>query len=395
MLASTDPWSAAKRNTPYTATDDQEEIMGNSYYASENGRSPIKSPRKDSPFSHLGRRSRSSSTSSSNLIRSFSERIFRSQYVRYVFCILLGLFIGRAVFSSRTSDQAIPGVPALPHRITKTEKPSTSTTTADSSSTYSNSTLGTSAILVLNADSRPDRRDFLTIMSAVSNLKFQYQSVWTKKPVEKALPAEHNPNLNEMEYACWRSHADAWRRVVEEGWETALILEDDVDWDGNIHQSMAIAWEGLKAITKDPSAASQGKSYVASFSNNTMTNLSAFRWDIFYTGVCQDWTAGEHLELKDPYLPKTSTWWIDGIYNAYFGSSATIRRLIQRSVEPVCTHSYIVSQTGARKLLYHTNMFLPWGVDVALIKLINKGTIKSYTIVPPLFVLPFLLVRSG
>src|SRR5271156_2754694 len=256
MLAS-NTWSAAKRNAPYASTDEQEEVMGNSFYASENGRGP-KSPRKDSPFSHLGRRSRSSSTSSSALIRSYSERIFRSLYVRYIVCILLGLFLGRAIFSSaRTPDQSIPGVPVPPHRIPKTEKSSTTlATSTDSSSTYSNSTLGTSAILILNADSRPDRRDLLTLMSAVSNLKFQYQSVWTKKPIEKALPAEHNPNLNEMEYACWRSHADAWRRVVEEGWETALILEDDVDWDGNIHQNMAVAWEGLKAITKDPLAAS-------------------------------------------------------------------------------------------------------------------------------------------
>jgi len=77
---------------------------------------------------------------------------------------------------------------------------------------------------------------------------------------------------------------------------------------------------------------------------------------------------------------------MDHIYQDYFQSTTTIRRLIQPAVEPVCTHSYIISQTGARKLLYHTNMFLPWGVDVAIIKLINKGTIQGYTIVPPLFV---------
>jgi hypothetical protein len=99
-----------------------------------------------------------------------------------------------------------------------------------------------------------------------------------------------------------------------------------------------------------------------------------------------DLAAKKYLVYDDPHLPRTSSWWIDSIFTAYFSSSASIRRLIQPSVEPVCTHSYIISQTGARKLLYHTNQFLPWGVDVAIIKLVNKGTIKGYSIVPPLFV---------
>ena len=118
------------------------------------------------------------------------------------------------------------------------------------------------------------------------------------------------------------------------------------------------------------------------------------RWDLFYTGTCMEWAASNYLVIEDPHLPKTSTWWIDAIYQQYFSTSAKIRRLIQPSVEPVCTHSYIISQQGARKLLYHTNMFLPWGVDVALIKLINKNTIKAYTIVPPLFVSPAIYACS-
>jgi hypothetical protein len=101
-----------------------------------------------------------------------------------------------------------------------------------------------------------------------------------------------------------------------------------------------------------------------------------------------DYPGSRYEIINDPHLPRTSTWWIDRIYQDYFQTTATIRRLIQPAVEPVCTHSYIISQTGARKLLYHTNMFLPWGVDVAIIKLINMGTIQGYSIIPPLFVCP-------
>jgi len=99
-----------------------------------------------------------------------------------------------------------------------------------------------------------------------------------------------------------------------------------------------------------------------------------------------DYPAQEFLIINDPHTPRTSTWWIDHIFTDYFESTAKIRRLIQPSIEPVCKHSYIISQPGARKLLYHTNKFLPWGVNVAIIKLINKGTIEGISIIPPLFV---------
>lgn len=169
---------------------------------------------------------------------------------------------------------------------------------------------------------------------------------------------------------------------MEEGWATAMIMEDDTDWDGGIHESMELAWEALKEFTHDPSAAMEAKSYV------NFVGKTNGRWDIFYTGTCVEYPAEGFLLIDDPHIPRTSTWWIDSIFTEYFSSTATIRRLIQPSIEPVCTHSYIISQTGARKLLYHTNMFLPWGVDVAIIKLINKGTITGFSIIPPLFVGP-------
>jgi len=98
-------------------------------------------------------------------------------------------------------------------------------------------------------------------MGAMTDLKLTFLNAWTTKPVPKALPNEHNPGLKDVEYACWRTHADAWRNVVEEGWATAMIMEDDTDWDGGIHESMTLAWEALKEFTHDPLAATEAKSY--------------------------------------------------------------------------------------------------------------------------------------
>ena len=113
---------------------------------------------------------------------------------------------------------------------------------------------------MLNAASRPDRRDDLVLIAALTNIKLTFMNAWTTKPIAKALPNEHNPGLKVAEYACWRSHADAWRKVIEEKWSTAMILEDDADWDGGIHESMALAWKALIEITHDPSAQTEAKS---------------------------------------------------------------------------------------------------------------------------------------
>ena len=47
----------------------------------------------------------------------------------------------------------------------------------------------------------------------------------------KALPKKPPKDLNFGQLGCWRTHVDAWYKVVDERLETALILEDDADWD--------------------------------------------------------------------------------------------------------------------------------------------------------------------
>lgn len=218
----------------------------NSWSASKRKGYPSSSLREDDFYtSHSDHRSNyNSSRSAASLIRGLS----RSIYIRYLLCLLLGLFLGRTVFA-----------PLQYHLPTVHPRHKKSLSSSSPNDAF-NSTLGTAAIIALNSPSRPDRRDFLSLMAAVTDLRVTYMSTWTTKPAEKSLPNEHNPNLKDVEYACWRSHADAWRKVVEEGWATAMIIEDDADWDGGIHESMALAWQALISVTRDPLAATEAKS---------------------------------------------------------------------------------------------------------------------------------------
>jgi hypothetical protein len=173
----------------------------------------------------------------------------RNSYLRYLLSLLVGLFIGRTIFAPIHYH-----MPHLPYARSETPRPLMVTRGV-------NSTLNTAAIITLNAASRPDRRDIMALMASVTGLKLTFMDAWTQKPVDKAMPNEHNPNLKDVEYACWRSHADAWRKVVEEGWAMAMVLEDDVDWDGGIHESMQLAWKALRNITNDPEADTTATSY--------------------------------------------------------------------------------------------------------------------------------------
>lgn len=51
---------------------------------------------------------------------------------------------------------------------------------------------------------------------------------------QKAKPSDGG-FLRDEQWGCWRSHANAWKKIVHENIETALILEDDLDWDVNVH----------------------------------------------------------------------------------------------------------------------------------------------------------------
>src|ERR1700694_963041 len=170
-------WSPSKRKTFSTSSVHDEDL-----YPSQS--------RSKSPFPPS--RSRSS----------FVKSLSRNLYLRYLLSLLLRLFIGRTIFAPLSYE-----LPSLPYRHARKTP-----VLAPSGLIMSNETLGTAAIIVLNTPSRPDRRDYVALMGAMTNLKFTFMDAWTSKPVEKALPNEHNPGLKDVEYACWRSHADAWRK---------------------------------------------------------------------------------------------------------------------------------------------------------------------------------------
>lgn len=62
----------------------------------------------------------------------------------------------------------------------------------------------------------------------------------------KGMPGQVGPNslVGRPPMGIWRAHANAWRHIIDNNLESALIIEDDVDWDVNIKEIMgSLRWQ--------------------------------------------------------------------------------------------------------------------------------------------------------
>ncbi|KAH7397083.1 hypothetical protein BKA66DRAFT_453599 [Pyrenochaeta sp. MPI-SDFR-AT-0127] len=103
-----------------------------------------------------------------------------------------------------------------------------------------NTTLGFQKILVLNLPFRTDRRDAISLSAAVSNIKLEFVDGVTGESIKQSAypPPDENIRLSPGARGSWRTHMNALQRVVEQNLTTAFILEDDVDWDIRVRQSL-------------------------------------------------------------------------------------------------------------------------------------------------------------
>ncbi|ODQ49826.1 hypothetical protein SAICODRAFT_10360 [Saitoella complicata NRRL Y-17804] len=96
-----------------------------------------------------------------------------------------------------------------------------------------NKTLGFGAILLISLDFRTDRRDALTLITSTSDIEITevIDGVRGESIHEKAHPTGEWPERVDMSHlGSWRSHMNALKYIIDNQIETALIVEDDVDW---------------------------------------------------------------------------------------------------------------------------------------------------------------------
>ncbi|OLN83285.1 Procollagen galactosyltransferase 1 [Colletotrichum chlorophyti] len=245
-----------------------------------------------------------------------------------------------------------------------------------------NSTLGFEKIFVIGLPSRTDRRDGVLLQAALSEMEIEFvDGVPGDKVPDKAIPkTSDHERLKDGAIGCWRGHMNALGEIVRRNLSSALILEDDVDWDIRIRQQLHDFALSAQALTQPlleqpssyadptyprPSDSSPETVPDIPFDQLPATVAPTFSpygddWDLLWIGHC-----GMHFPFHDnknvpkarvihsndvTVAPKKNLWTL----NIPFTLKETYpehTRAVHHVQEGVCTLGYAVSQKGARRLL--------------------------------------------
>ncbi|KPI45272.1 uncharacterized protein AB675_2732 [Cyphellophora attinorum] len=209
-----------------------------------------------------------------------------------------------------------------------------------------NSTLGFQEISVISLPERTDKRDAWTIMSSLFDLDIGLADGVDGAAVsEKALP--HTFHQAPGIVGCWRAHMNVLQDIVNRNVASALVFEDDADWDVSIRDQLVQFGRGARWLQNTTDDI------------NNVDSPYGTEWDILWLGNCA--AKADHwddrrfvLENDTTADPSELRSYGIGPGTMYWPGSHT--RLVFSQSYGVCTTAYAVSQSGARKMLYHLGL---------------------------------------
>ncbi|KAL4961704.1 uncharacterized protein BDV14DRAFT_210965 [Aspergillus stella-maris] len=245
-----------------------------------------------------------------------------------------------------------------------------------------NGTLGVQKIFAINLPSRHDKRDNMVLGAALNGFQVEVVDAVTPDEINpKTYPYnwkfEHRP----AEYAARRSHLNVMRRIVSERIQSAMIMEDDADWDVSFKtqlQSFAIA---VRALQK-PEATSPTSPY-------------GDDWDVLWLRHC-----GIDCKNEQPYFltPNDPTIVPPAHFLPYWRDIPPLERpddarLTCEISDGTCSIVYAVSLRGAQRLLAALSV-APAGIaekvdigaqfDVSFGRLCGSGYLRCFALYPSL-----------
>ncbi|KAJ5619106.1 hypothetical protein N7510_003090 [Penicillium lagena] len=245
-----------------------------------------------------------------------------------------------------------------------------------------NQTLGFGKIFAINLPSRPDKRDNIVLGSSVCNFLVDWiDGVLPEELSSKSYPYNWNHDHKPAEYAARRAHMNGMQRIVDNRIGSAIIMEDDADWDVNIKiqlRSFAIGIRALQGTTETPTTSPYGDN-----------------WDILWLGHCGIECKTDlpvYQTPNDPTVPEPRH------FLPYWRDPPPIERpdhsrLICTANDGVCTSLYAVSYHGAQRILAALSVN-PFGLaeeidigaqfDVSLGRMCGNGYLRCFAPYPSL-----------
>ncbi|KAF2838871.1 glycosyltransferase family 25 protein [Patellaria atrata CBS 101060] len=233
---------------------------------------------------------------------------------------------------------------------------------------------------------RTDKRDALSIAASVTGLKIEFlDGVNGALVPEKAIPIGWPEGEDNHTLGCWRAHMNAIQKIVREQIPSALIMEDDADWDVTLKAQMAeFARATLHIESLSPTTSHQ------TLPATTPDSPYGTDWDLLWLGHCgtrnrEDRDQPYYLIPSDPTAVPQSQWGYPRRQPNMTPAplAGTYNRIVYEPVRGLCMFGYALSLRGARRLLYHQAISGEAAVsDRALQKICNDRPLGFRCIAP-------------
>ncbi|KAI7493900.1 hypothetical protein KC357_g861 [Hortaea werneckii] len=157
---------------------------------------------------------------------------------------------------------------------------------------------------------------------------------------------------------------------------TALVLEDDADWDVEIKNQVGRAQDYLRKLTEP-----------------VIDYLWGTEWDVLYLGHCGDRYGpsvsnvhfprllhAHHKVYEDSATPNLTTY--EGFHYGTLEPMPRGLRAVHQSTRPVCTYGYAVTKKGAEKIINLSHDAK--AIDTRMGRACKNGTMRCFTVNPEL-----------
>ncbi|EOD46821.1 hypothetical protein GTA08_BOTSDO01405 [Neofusicoccum parvum] len=205
-----------------------------------------------------------------------------------------------------------------------------------------NATLGFGAVLAVSRQHSP-RQEALFFASNLTGVHITVprQPQWSDDDLNE-LKADADSRITRGSALAWLGHLNALKWFLDSGLETALVLEDDVDWDIHLRSiQVPLASENLRSLL------GSDKTYWSDPS----------QWEILYLGHCGDFFGADKFDdlqhrvyRDDTLLPHRRMHSHTKDFLDKLGLEEG-ERMIHRSKWPLCTFGYAVTRASAHRIL--------------------------------------------
>ena len=196
---------------------------------------------------------------------------------------------------------------------------------------------------------RTDKQDAFSVSASLSDFDFDLvHGVDGSQISSQALPYKLDQKPTVL--GCWRAHLNVWQDMVRRGVSSALIFEDDADWDVGLRAQMIELAKGARWSLDE-----KKRDTHSPYGDD---------WDLLWVGHCGSapapWIDRRYVIRQDPTVPPPESRRDVGrpdMSRWETGPGADQQtRVIYPAVGGICRAAYALTLRGAQKAVYRMSM---------------------------------------